>query len=953
MALSWNEIEKRAITFSKEWEDEISEDAEAKSFLDGFFNVFGVNRRRVATFETKVHKTGARQGFIDLLWRGQILIEMKSRGKNLDRAYNQARGYFTGIPDYDLPKYIMVCDFERVRIYNLDNDDTHEFALNKLYENVRLFGFMAGYLDREIREEDPVNIEAAVLMGKLHDALKATGYSGHKLELYLVRLLFCLFADDTTIFEKGTFQDFIERKTNVDGSNLGPMLNHFFEILNTPNNERFKGLDAELDAFPYINGKLFEETLTIAAFDSSMRNILLECCALNWGLISPAIFGSMFQSVMDEKARRNFGAHYTSEKNILKLIRPLFLDELWAEFEKVKLRKSDLLRFHKKLSDLRFLDPACGCGNFLVITYRELRLLEMEVVKRIVGNQLISNVGDYFTINIDKFYGIEYDEFPAQIAQVAMWLTDHQMNLLASQKFGDYFKRIPLKKTAVIYQGNALRIDWGDLIKKDHLNAEAGLPENTVSEPETYYKTKAAERVKEEYFDYIIGNPPFRGKQYQDIEQKADMAKVWGTVKGSGVLDYVACWHLKASQYVDKFNNKDRKIKCAFVSTNSIVQGEQPGVLWNELFNKYRIKIHFAHQTFNWKNEASGNAAVHCIIIGFSNFNINDKYIYEYEDIKSDPIVVKASNITPYLVEGRDSFLIKRNTPISRVSAMIKGSMPNDGGYYLFNKEEKEEFESLEPTSSDYFRKFIGGYEFLNNVERWCLWLYNVDPKELLKSKMILDRIEKVKKNRLQSNRATTIKDASTPMLFGEIRQPNSDYLAMPEVSSENRDYIPIGYVSKKVIASNKIYMVPNANLYTFGILSSKAHNAWIKLVSGRLKSDISYSTGIVYNNYPWPDSPSEKQIKAVETAAQAVLNAREQFTDSSLADLYNSITMPPILVKAHQALDKAVDQCYRPQPFTTDAKRVEFLFDLYDKYTAGLFASEGKTKKVKKKAVS
>jgi hypothetical protein len=949
MALSWNEIEKRAITFSKEWEDVISEDAEAKSFLDGFFNVFGVNRRRVATFETKVHKTGARQGFIDLLWRGQILIEMKSRGKNLDRAYDQARGYFAGLPDYDLPKYIMVCDFESIRLYNLDNDTTHDIKLNTLFENVRLFGFIAGYLDREIREEDPVNIEAAVLMGKLHDALKATGYSGHKLELYLVRLLFCLFADDTTIFEKGTFQDFIERKTREDGSDLGAMLNAFFEVLNIDNQDRLKTLDADLNAFPYINGKLFEERLPTAAFTSDTRRILLDSCGLNWGLISPAIFGSMFQSVMDEKARRNFGAHYTSEKNILKLIRPLFLDELWAEFEKVKLRKTDLLRFHKKLSDLRFLDPACGCGNFLVITYRELRLLEMEVVKRIVGNQLISNVGDYFTINIDKFYGIEYDEFPAQIAQVAMWLTDHQMNLLASQKFGDYFKRIPLKKTAVIYQGNALRIDWGDLIKKDHLNPEAGLPENTVSEPETYYKTKVAERAKEQYFDFIIGNPPFVGKQLQNTEQKADMARVWGNVKGAGVLDYVACWHLRAAQYVQKFNTKDRKIKCALVSTNSIAQGEQPGILWNELFNRYHIKIHFAHQTFSWSNEASGNAAVHCIIIGFSNFDIADKHIFEYDDIKGDSVVIKANNISPYLVEGKDYSLMKRSKPISKSPEILFGSMPNDGGNLLLTNEEKNELVTIEPLAEKYIKPLIGAYEFLNGGSRWCLWLKGISPIELRQLKEVNKRVEKVKSHRLKSDRETTRLLADYPTLFGEDRQPTSEFIVMPRVSSENRKYIPIGFFAPTNIVGDTCLTIPNATLYHFGMLTSLMHMAWVKFTCGRLESRYRYSNTIVYNNYPWPENPSEKQIKAVETAAQVVLDARVQFTDSSLADLYNTI-MPPALVKAHQALDKAVDQCYRPQPFTTDAKRVEFLFDLYDKYTANLFTKE-KPKRASKKA--
>ena len=502
MPLSWNEIKSRATAFSNEWKDEVSEDAEAKSFWDGFFNIFGISRRRVATFEQQVKKIDDKTGFIDLLWKGTILIEHKSRGKDLDKAYQQAKDYFPGLTDKELPRYILVSDFERFRLFDLEENTQQEFKLNELVSNVSLFGFIAGYQKRSYKEQDPVNIEAAELMGKLHDKLKAIGYTGHHLELYLVRLLFCLFADDTNIFEKGILYDYLDLKTNEDGSDLARAIAELFQILNTAPDKRFKNLDESLAAFPYVNGKLFEENLPLASFDSQMRRILLDSCLLDWGKISPAIFGSLFQSVMDEKARRNLGAHYTSEKNILKLIKPLFLDGLWAEFEKAKTNNNNLKKLHDKISKLRFLDPACGCGNFFIIAYRELRLLEIEIIKillkeNIKSQQAITDISIYVQIDVDKFYGIEYEEFPAQIAQVAMWLIDHQMNQLVSQTFGEYYVRLPLRKSATIKNGNALQIDWQSLI-----------------EPMPWEK----EQIR---YHYILGNPPFIGKQYQSEEQKS------------------------------------------------------------------------------------------------------------------------------------------------------------------------------------------------------------------------------------------------------------------------------------------------------------------------------------------------------------------------------------------------------------------------------------------------
>jgi hypothetical protein len=930
MPLSWNEIKSRATAFSKEWENEVSEDAEAKSFWDDFFNVFGIGRRRVATFEQQVKKIDQKTGFIDLLWKGVILVEHKSRGKDLDRAYQQAKDYFPGLKEKELPRYILVSDFERFRLYDLEEHHQHDFKLSDFVNNVHLFGFIAGYQKRTYKEQDPVNIEAAELMGKLHDKLKAIGYDGHHLELYLVRLLFCLFADDTSIFEKGILSEYFELKTNEDGSDLAAHISQLFQVLNTHEDKRYKNLDEALAAFPYVNGKLFEEQLPMAHFDSEMRRILLDCCLLDWGKISPAIFGSLFQSVMDATARRNLGAHYTSEKNILKLIKPLFLDELYEEFGKVKNDKNKLKKLHDKISKLRFLDPACGCGNFLIIAYRELRLLELEIVKALLKGQQITSVNDYFLVDVDRFYGIEYEEFPSQIAQVAMWLMDHQMNEQASVNFGEYYKRIPLKKSATIVHGNALHIEWQGLI-----------------DPMPWEKEQTR-------YHYILGNPPFIGKHLQNVEQKKDMDSVFIGVNAAGVMDYVAAWYIRAAQYIKDVNlNEERdlpKTRTAFVSTNSIAQGEQVGILWNELFNKYHSKIHFAHRTFKWGNEAKGNAAVHVVIIGFSNYDIADKSVYEYDDVSGAPHQVKVKNINPYLVEGKDFAITTRKKSICAVAEMVKGSQPTDDGNLLMNDEDKIQFIKFEPQAKKYIKPFVSAKEFLHNQKRWCFWLVNADPSEIKKCPNLLHRIESVKQFRLKSTKAATVKWAQMPGLFTENRQPTTKYILIPRHSSENRKYIPFGFFSPDNIVADSCNSIPSATLYHFGVLNSEMHNVWIKYVCGRIKSDYRYSNDIVYNNYPWPENISDKQKSNVEKLAQHVIDVRATFVNSSLSDLYDPNLMPPFLVKAHQALDKAVDLCYRSQPFINEAKRIEFLFELYDKYTAGLFVKEKKKPDKKEK---
>ena len=960
MPLSWNEIKDRAVAFSKEWEGTHSEEADAKPFLVEFFNVFGLNQRKVASFEHKVKKLGDADGYIDMLWKGWLLIEMKSKGKDLTKAYGQAKGYIHGLAQLDIPKYVLVCDFEIFRLYDLEesgHDEYVEFQLNEFVNHVELFGFIAGYQKKVYREEDPVNVKAAELMGKLHDRLKEIGYEGHQLEVYLVRLLFCLFAEDTSIFDKQQFEDFIEERTSEDGSDLAAKIQEIFQVLNTPLEKRFKNLDEQLNAFPYVGGKLFQEILPMAHFDSKMRQTLLECCYLDWSKISPAIFGSMFQSVMDPKERRNLGAHYTSEKNILKLIKPLFLDELWTEFDSVRTNKAKLNEFHLRLSKLKFLDPACGCGNFLVITYRELRLLELAILQQRFGsNRVVVELKDVALLDVDTMCGIEYEEFPVRIAEVAMWLMDHQMNLKMSMEFGQYFARLPLNKSANIVYGNALRLDWNELNKNKifDINAEVTnifeLNEPTESyEVLNIYSKKVninpihpipSSKNNSGTFDYILGNPPFIGKKEQNSSQKNDVELTLKGIKGFGVMDYVACWYVKAAQLI-----QNTKTKVAFVSTNSISQGEQVNILWSLLFNYYKIKIHFAHQTFSWSNEAKGNAAVHCVIIGFANFDTNLKRIFEYENIKEDPIEIKARNINPYLVEGKDFTVENRKVPLCNVSPMNYGSMPIDDGHLILNDEEKNIAVRDEPFINLYIKPYSGGDEFINNKKRWCIWLQNVEPSIFNKSKFILDRIEKNKQFRLKSSRVATNKLADNPTLFGEIRQPKTNYIIIPKVSSENRKYIPIGILKPSIIVSGSALIIPNANLYILGVITSKMHMRWMKSTCGRMKSDFQYSASIVYNNYPWPENPTEKQKEQIEKAAQKVLDARAEFPNSSLADLYDPLTMPPILVKAHNELDRAVDLAYRPQPFTSDANRMEFLFELYEKYTAGLFAVEKKKK--------
>ncbi|MDD2934540.1 MAG: hypothetical protein PHO76_11715 [Methylotenera sp.] len=638
----------------------------------------------------------------------------------------------------------------------------------------------------------------------------------------------------------------------------------------------------------------------------------------------------------------------------------MFLDALWAEFEKIKGNKNRLFEFHKKLRSLTFFDPACGCGNFLVITYRELRLLELEVLRasRESGQQVL-DVQTLINIDVDQFYGIEIEEFPAQIAQVALWLTDHQMNMKISEEFGAYFARIPLKATPHIVCGNALQTDWASVL--------------------------APERCS-----FVLGNPPFIGYTQRSALQKADMQLVCHDIHGAGVLDFVAAWYIEAARYMQAANlttysNPVRpelveglsaahgstssprtggEIKAAFVSTNSITQGEQVGVLWGWMLAQ-GIKIHFAHRTFSWSNEARGKAAVHCVIVGFGLQDVTEKTIYEYDDIKGEPHAIKAKNINPYLVDAPNIVLDKARKPICNVLTITRGNQPTDGGHLLLDEDEMKTLIKAEPVAEKWIRPFAMGDELINNLKRYCLWLVDCPPSELRQMPHVLERVQKVKEMRLASKKLPTQQLANQPTRFGELRQPKTDYLAIPRVSSERRLFIPIGFLPALFIAGDKLQTIENATAFHFGILSSTMHNAWMRAVCGRMKSDYSYSASIVYNNFPWPvivrgelveprqstdaSTSSARTVKSIEVAAQAVLDARAIHTNASLADLYDPLTMPVNLLKAHQVLDKAVDAAYGYKGANTDAARVAFLFERYQKITSLLPVAD-KPKKVRRK---
>ena len=670
MRLSWNEIRVRAADFAQEWAGEGYEKGQTQLFYRDFFDIFDVPVRRVAAFEQPVTLLGDKRGFIDLFWKGVLLVEQKSAGRDLTQAKTQALSYFPGLKDTDLPRYILLSDFATFELYDLDEDDHISFALADLPKHVEKFGFILGVQKRTFRDQDPVNIEASERVGQLHDALAASGYTGHDLEQFLVRIVFCLFADDTGIFEpRDIFFDFLENRTQKDGSDLGAYLAQLFQVLNTPEDHRSTTLDEDLNRFPYINGDLFRDPLLIPSFNSEMRQRLIDACTFDWSSISPAIFGSLFQSVMDKDERRAQGAHYTTEKNILKVIEPLFLDALHAEFHHLKSRRDsrripDLIAFQQRLGELRFFDPACGCGNFLIIAYRELRALEIEVLKEIRPHGQLDVLAELLSVvDVDQFYGIELGEFPAHIAEVALWMMDHLMNNRLSLEFGQTYARIPLEKSPHIWHGDALETDWNAL-----------LPPSECS--------------------YLLGNPPFVGAKFQSPAQREQVRHIAALGRTGGTLDYVTAWFIKAGEYIQQGT-----AQIGFVATNSITQGEQVAQLWPILFDRYKLDIAFAHRTFAWGSDARGMARVHVVIIGLTKRDDTprEKRLFSYDHPKGEPHESQHTALSSYLFDAsglaNPRIVVKsEHRPINELPRLITGSKPIDGGHYIFDTDERDAF---------------------------------------------------------------------------------------------------------------------------------------------------------------------------------------------------------------------------------------------------------------------
>ena len=917
-----NETERRAAakSFAEYWKDKGYEKGESQPFwLSLLRDVLGVESpEKYITFEEQVRldHTSFIDGYISST---HVLIEQKGRGKDLRKAirqsdgslltpFQQAQRYSAVLPYSQRPRWIVTCNFEEFLVYDMEkpNGEPEQILLKDLAKEYYRLMFIVDTGDENIKREMEVSIQAGNLVGVLYDEIlkqyrdpenEETLKSLNKL---IVRLVFCLYAEDSGIF--GGHSKFHNYIKSFSARDMRKALIELFKILDTKPEDRDPYEDEELAAFPYVNGGLFaDENIEIPQMNDEIRDLLLRNASedFDWSDISPTIFGAVFESTLNPETRRSGGMHYTSIENIHKVIDPLFLDELREELEEIKAikvaktRQIKLEDFCNKLSKLTFLDPACGSGNFLTETYISLRRLENEALKEIFGEQIVLDFGNIIKVSIGQFYGIEINDFAVTVAKTALWIAESQMMKETEEIIHSNLEFLPLKSYANIVEGNALRIDWETVVPKDKLN-------------------------------YIMGNPPFVGARLMTKEQKDDVVSVFGAKwKNAGNLDYVSCWYKKA---VDLMQNTN--IRTALVSTNSVSQGESVATLWKPLFED-GVHIDFAHRTFRWDSEASIKAHVHCVIIGFSlAFNTNPKIIYASDR----PLI--SNNINAYLLDAPTVFIDNKAKPICDVPKMDFGSMPNDGGYLSnYTTEEKDEIIRQYPEAKSMFRQLLGATEFINNKERWCLWLEDISPMQIKNTPPIYEAVKKVKKHREESNRDATRKLADTPTLFGEIRQPKTDYLLVPSTSSERRKYIPIGFISTDVISNNANLVVSNASLYELGVMTSNVHNAWMRAVCGRLKSDYRYSVKIVYNNFPWP-APTNEQKANIERTAQAILDARALYPDCSLADLYDELTMPVELRKAHQENDKAVMRAYGFSIKMTESECVAELMKMYQELT-------------------
>lgn len=892
------EQSQRARKFAEFWRNKGYEKGQSQQFwIQLLTDVYGVqNPSEFIEFEDQVHidkNTGFIDGYIPTT---KVLIEQKSVDKDLRKGirqsdgsllnpFQQAKKYIAELPLSKHPKYVITCNFKSFLIYNMENPngDPEEILLENLEKEYYRLQFLVETGNEHLKREMEISIQAGELVGKLYDEILKLYIDSENeetlksLNMLCVRLVFCLYAEDSGIFGKRLmFHDYLAR---FEARDLRRALIDLFKVLDTKIENRDPYLQEELAQFPYVNGGLFaNENIEIPNLTEEVKELMLSKASedFDWSEISPTIFGAVFESTLNPETRRKGGMHYTSIENIHKVIDPLFLDDLKKELQEIKqisvikTKKKRLTEFQDKLASLKFLDPACGSGNFLTETYLSLRKLENEVIFELTGGQI--GFGDErnspIKVSIRQFYGIEINDFAVTVAKTALWIAESQMMKETENILHINLEFLPLKSYTNITEGNALRIDWNDVISKVELN-------------------------------YIMGNPPFIGARLMNESQKEDISNIFKGTKGAGNLDYVSCWYKKATNYID-----NTKIEVAFVSTNSITQGEQVAILWKDILER-GVNINFAYRTFRWDSEASLKAHVHCVIIGFSFLKRNEKYLYENDKVK------KANNINPYLIDAPNVYILGQKRAICDVPKMDFGSMPNDGGYLSdYDNEKKESIIDKYPEAKKMFKRFIGATEFLHNKTRWCLWLENVSPSEIKKVNPVYEAIQNVKKMRMDSNREATRKLAEIPMLFGEIRQPKTNYLVFPRHSSENRRYIPIGYIESDIICGDANLLIPSADLFDFGVLMSNVHNSWIRAIAGRIKSDYRYSASVVYNTFPWCN-PTVEQRKNIEKTAQSILDARALYPNSSLADLYDELTMPRELRKAHQENDKAVMEAY------------------------------------------
>lgn len=920
--LTLDDLRNRALVFEKHHSNDADERQQAQSWIKDFLEgIFDIPKRKVnAGFEWRV-KTESRQVYVDHLLNGVILIEMKSRGKSLDKAKSQAYQYVMKLKDEDIPQYVMLCDFEYIQLINLDNNHEIKFPVKELHKYIETFNFLTNKEIIVTTPQNPVNKEAAVLLEKLHHLLRKMNYPPNASTLIMTRLVFCLFADDTGIFEKNQFRQFLINNTAEDGSDLLDKLSNLFIVLNTPEEDRYQS--KEFLDFRYINGGLFKVAIPSGiSLTEEVRNMLLEVSKLDWSQISPIIFGSMFEGALNEKERHNLGAHYTSEVNIMKVINSLFLDDLYQELDSITRfktgRLTKYLDFHEKISNLSFLDPACGSGNFLMLAYRELRRLENEVIRLIrveeflASNRNISSVSadelhyknyqdtlfsveDSINVNVNNFYGIEIEPYAASIAKLGLWLMDHLMNIETSNKFSQHFVRLPLKTGANIHTQNAMVVDWKEIVSPQKL-------------------------------DYIIGNPPFIGARVMSKEQKEELNKVTLNKK-SGNLDYVAGWYYKSSKMLDY----NPSIKVALVSTDSVIQGQQAPVIWGDLFEK-NININFAHRPFRWDNEAK----VIVVIIGFSKEDNKEKSIFTYNSFKSNPVRTKVKNINEYLLDAKPVIISPSRKQISNQPEMVFGSMPNDGGNLLLNKEEKEIAVKNYPELESYIHLFLGSQEVIRNEKRYILYLKDAPRHILRNNHFVRDRVLRVKEKRSESSRKKTRELADFPYLLGEDRTTKSNFLIIPSVSSERREYIPMLFESWPTITSNLAFQLPNADFYLFGILETRMHTLWLKTVGGKKGQSYRYSNTLVYNTFVFP-KVSDTDKEKIATLAKELLAIRKVHYEkgNSLADIYDPLFMPQDLKRVHQNLDESVEKLYNSKGFKNDRERLECLVNLYLKETS------------------